>query len=184
MDTYAVVPTCGRAELYACLDSLASQVTSTVVVTNGSYGGEDLAERPVHVIHDDAEGRNISRWWNLGLDQVERLYSHQGPYNVLIVNDDCTAGPESVSTLADEMRKHGVSLAFPGPISKRLTSIHEPERIAGWFFMLPGEQGLHADERYVWWAGDNDLDYRARALSGSLVVPGIDVQHSAPNGYT
>lgn len=178
--TYAIVPSCGRTELGRCLDSLGGQIDGIVVVTNGPYLGADLVS--VDLVHDQGPDRNISRWWNLGLEAVARLAD--GPqWNALVVNDDVIMGPGSVATLTSQMRAHGASLAFPGHTERLLREPFE-DRLTGWCFTLPGEQGLRADESYVWWCGDNDLDLRARSAHGSLRVSGVDVQHTAPNAYT
>lgn len=180
--TYAVIPTCGRPELAKCLDSLSGQVNGVLAITNGEYLGDELTG--VHTVHDPGPDRNISRWWNLGLRHAARLAD--GPaWNTLILNDDATIGTGSVALLTERMRVRNVSLAFPGPGPEQLLTGPDGPRITGWCFVVPGEDRMAVDETFAWWCGDNDLDHWARTYGrGSLCVPGIEVQHTAPNVYT
>ena len=54
--------------------------------------------------------------------------------------------------------------------------------MTGWAFMLAGEKGITADERLVWWFGDDDLDWKSRQAGGTLRIPGYPVQNRFPNG--
>lgn len=177
--TWAVVPTEGRDCLHDCLASIRDQVDGVVVVANQGYPADDLTG--VIVVRDDAGDRNISRWWNLGLDRLVHLGLMQ--WNALVLNDDTRLGPGAAWRLADTMRAHAAAIAYPGT-SERLLTAPSLDRITGWCFMLRGEGGLRADEQLAWWYGDNDLDWKARLRGGAVTVPGVDVHHSDPNGYT
>lgn len=177
--TWAVVPSAGRDYLHGCLASIRGQVDGIVVVANSGYRAEDLTG--AIVVHDTAADRNISRWWNLGLDRLVTLGLMQ--WNALVLNDDVTLEPGAVYRMASTLRAHHAALAYPGPRERVLT---EPggERITGWCFMLRGENGLRADESMAWWYSDNSLDWTARKSGGAVTVPGVGVHHHDPNGYT
>lgn len=183
LPTWAVVPSEGRDLLYDCLASLYGQVDGIVIVANNGFTADDVTD--VTIVHDTAPDRNISRWWNLGLDAVQQLATARAAdrWNTLVVNDDLALEQGSVARLAAALRGRTSTLAFPGPASRVLT---EPggERITGYCFMLRGENALRADERYAWWYGDNNLDWTARAAGGTVTVPGIGMVHADPNGYT
>lgn len=182
--TYAVIPTEGRPCLHDCLAAVRDQVDGIVAVVNNGYDGTDLREAAV--MRDTGPDRNISRWWNIGLDAVTRRMVDRGVahWNVVVLNDDTAMAPGSVRVLADGLRRHkGAQLAFCGE-TERLLTAPGPDRITGWCFALRGEGGLRADESLKWWAGDNDLDWRARAEGGSVIVPGVKHDHRYPNGYT
>jgi hypothetical protein len=185
--TYAVIPTEGRPCLHDCVAALADQVDLTVLVCTNGYDGLNTAT-PVAQVHDTDLVPNISRWWNIGLESVALLAQNKwlDRWNVLVVNDDTVMAPGSVATLTAGLRKYdGAQLAFPGLRSAEGLMRHpNPIRITGWCFALRGEAGLRADEELAWWAGDNDLDWRARQSGGTVVVPGVDHQHLHPNGYT
>lgn len=177
--TWAVIPSAGRPLLHDCIDSVRDQVDGIVIVANNEYTGTGL--RHVIVVHDTSPDRNISRWWNLGINRVAALGEMR--WNTLILNDDVTLQPDTVRLMAESMRAYHAALAFPGNPQKFLTT-PGGERITGYCFMLCGENGIRADETMAWWYGDNDLDWRARCSGGSVTVPGIALHHADPNGYT
>lgn len=183
--TWAVIPSEGRPCLHDALAAVRHQVDEIVLVANNGYTGMDCGDR-VNIMRDRNADRNISRWWNVGLDAVAWQMEDQGieQWNVVVLNDDTIMAPGSVDALVSGMRRQeGAQLAFCGQEGRILTS-PSPDRITGWCFALRGEGGLRADERMAWWYGDNDLDYRARELGGSVVVPGVEHTHLYPNGYT
>jgi hypothetical protein len=171
---WAVVPTAGRPYLEGCLSSLDGQVDGIVLVANGGYIHPDTDDCVVVEHHGPV---NISRWWNRGIDECPP------GSDILILNDDTEMAPGSVAVLSDGLRSSGRTLAFPGPHLRRLKP-DSPERITGWCFMLRGEDGMRADESFVWWYGDNDLDWRCRSARGSVMIPGVGHVHHDPNGYT
>lgn len=182
--TYAVIPSEGRPCLHDCLAAVRGQVDGIVLVVNGGYTGLDADS--VAVVRDAGADRNISRWWNTGLDAVASLAGSSGApgWNTLILNDDTVMHPGSVKVLTDGLRRYdGAQLAFCGRAMRLLTE-PGPDRITGWCFALRGEGGLRADEELVWWCGDNAIDYTARASGGSVIVPGVEHTHLYPNGYT
>lgn len=189
-ETWAVVPSDGRDYLTACLASLRAQVDGIVVVANGALRGGMVTG--AYVVDDTGTDRNISRWWNIGIDTVARSMPAQGveEWNVLVVNDDVVAPAGLVARLGEALRSGPAVLAYPNQHDKT-AALHvraEPvslfHRITGYTFMLRGESGLRADEDLVWWYGDDDLDWRARQAGGAVLVPGCPVLHLAPNGYT
>jgi GT2 family glycosyltransferase len=201
---YAVVPTRDRLDLLAsCVDSLlaTSQVCRVVIVDNGSAEPVDAARwdgRAV-VITWPQEPPNISRLWNAGLDWVAADVRHMQQrgglgweeWDVLVVNDDVVCPPELVETLSRAMRSTSAVLAFPDQCGGQQQILHAQaapvdltQRITGYAYMLRGETGLRLDEDMAWWYSDDDLDWRARLAGGSLLVPGIPVEHRAPNEQT
>lgn len=178
--TWAVVPSVGRACLHDCLASIRDQVDGVVLVANGGYAADDVPG--VIVVEDPAPDRNISRWWNLGLDRLVQLGLME--WNALVLNDDTVLEPGAVRRLAEALRRHKAALAYPGLTEHLLTEPGPEQRITGWCFMLRGEGGLRADESMAWWYSDNSLDWEARQRGGTLTVPHVGVFHTDPNGYT
>lgn len=182
--TWAVIPSEGRPCLHDCLAAVRDQVDGIVLVANSGYSGTDAGK--VSIRHDRNPERNISRWWNSGLDAVAWTMADRGVsrWNVIVLNDDTVMYPGSVGVLTAGLRRHrGAQLAFCGQ-EERLLTAPGPDRITGWCFALRGEGGLRADESLKWWAGDNSLDWAARADGGSVIVPGVEHTHLYPNGYT
>ena len=187
--TWAVVPSNGRSYLDGCLRSLRDQVDGIVVVANDDFDPGDLGPDVV-VVKDAGVDRNISRWWNLGLEAAEGLARARGrdPWNALVVNDDVVCPPHLVRTLADKLREYRAAIAYPNQrddveaVWTRAEPVNLFHRITGYCFMLAGESGLRLDEQFVWWAGDDDLFWRGNQAGGSVLVPGCRVEHLSPNG--
>lgn len=190
--TWAVIPTNGRPFVHDAIDSLIDQVDGIVLVLNGGTNSVISDHPKIRAVKDDYEDLNISRWWNIGIDHVASLMRYQGTpevaWNVLVVNDDVIAPVGLVELLSARMRACTAVLAYPNQHDIHHAFHRSPEpvnlfhRITGYCFMLRGESGLRLDESFVWWYGDDDLDWRARTCGGSLLVPRSPVQHRAPNG--
>ncbi|WP_020135031.1 glycosyltransferase family 2 protein [Streptomyces sp. 351MFTsu5.1] len=195
--TWAVTPSNGRPMLDDLIDSLKEQVYDVIVVAN-NWQRPDPADwlessgLPV-VVADGGADRNISRWWNIGFDLAAQHAGWLGDseWDVLVVNDDVVCPPGLVETLGARMRERGAAMAYPDQAGGQQEILHTgaapvplSQRITGYAFMLRGESGLRADEDFMWWAGDDDLGLRAQAAGGALLVPGIPVEHRAPDVQT
>lgn len=190
--TFAVIPSNGRPVLDDCLAAIGKQVDATLLIANDwqRLPGVDAPNTYVTVYYGDP---NISRWWNHGLNKaaaLARSRSHD-EWNVAIINDDAIVAPGWVETLSTAMRSTTAVLAYPDQCGGQQHILHTVagpvdlrQRITGFVFMLRGEAGLELDESMVWWYGDDDLDWTARGKGGSLLVPGIPVQHLHPNEST
>ena len=189
---FAVVPTNGRECLGPCLQALRDQVDVAVLVWTSATAPEDsgVALDPswVHVIFDLEQPKNISRWWNLGMDYVDKLVASVTPtWDVSVVNDDVIVPPGWFGSVSATMRQMQIAAACSGGREAQVRLHTKPggslfDRMQGFAFMLAGEKHLRADEELVWWCGDNDLDQKARAAGGMAMIPGMHVQHLYPNG--
>lgn len=91
--------------------------------------------------------------------------------------------------------------ALPIAVAEGLVVDHKPytpakpNRLTGWCFLVrgdrpsmgprhPAQRGLRADEGFVWWYGDNDLEWRAQLCGGTVEVAGVDVLHLHPGEQT
>jgi glycosyltransferase involved in cell wall biosynthesis len=192
--TFVVVPTKDRpGYLNDCVTSLTGQAELIIVVDNGSTPPV-RADRPSTLLIRHVEyPPNISRLWNLGIDEAAQIAAENGltAWNVLVVNDDVIAPPNLVEVLSAAMRAEAAACAYPDQfevgrrvLHTRAVPVLTVERICGYAFMLRGEAGMRADEGFVWWFGDDDIDWRARQAGGSLLVPGVRVEHRAPDVQT
>jgi hypothetical protein len=187
--TWAVIPSAGRDLLQDCIASLVGQVDGIVIVANGELRGRRTAGTVT--VDDTGTGRNISRWWNLGIDHVERrmILDGVGRWNTLVVNDDVVAPPNLAGALAHTMRNTTAVLAYPnqhdgfGTVWTRAEPVNLFHRITGYAYMLRGEIRLRLDESMAWWYSDDSLDWEAREAGGAALVPGCAVEHRRPNGY-
>lgn len=149
----------------------------------------------VDIIRDDAQPRNISRWWNRGLDAAHAVQSFiDEEYVVAILNDDLVLPPEFVTTLAQAITDTGAAAAYPDQHGLRqrgqyilhdvVVPISLYRRMTGYAFALRGSAAIRADETLQWWYGDDDIDWTARARGGSVLVGGLTAQHLMPNSTT
>jgi hypothetical protein len=185
---WAVIPAHRPAlpHLRELLDLLGDLADRTVVVTNGGLGTEPIRwdELDAHLITDHNPEVNISRWWNMGLDWIADATS--GDHHALVLNADARIGVEGIAKLSTVLDKTRSVMAGPDPHLQGSNRIHhETEygprglrwRIPGYCFMLDSSAGLRADEQFRWWAGDDDLEWRARSAGGTALVGGIEVLH-------
>jgi hypothetical protein len=196
--TFAVCPSMGRDCLTGMLESLINQVDRFFLVRTEKYVNPIDHPRLVsiesvgHLVDPVAEPKNIQHWWNLGIIAAEAQAQMLGleEWNVLVVNDDIVAPPHLVRTLGRAMRETTAVLAYPNAFDDRCVMNTEPgpvdlrTRITGWCWMIRGESGITADERFQWWYGDDDLDWTARTMGGALCVPGCAVEHLYPGQTT
>lgn len=183
----AVIPTNNRECLARAQDAILPQVDHLVIVQNA---GERIVapSTKVSVIEDLSGIKNISRWWNRGLDQAQRYAERLGAktWDVAVLNDDVIVPPGWFDKLSETLRRANVAVTSfgevympvlhtrPGPINLA----HRPQ---GFAWMTAGEKGIRADENLVWWAGDDDIWVQAMKLGGAMVVPG-KLTHLYPNG--
>lgn len=196
----AVIPSHNRPdELNRLLAALRDQCDIAIVIDNAST--PPLKPKApgsiVHLMYDDEQPPNLSRLWNVGLDEARRmveawdLLDADGAYDVAVFNDDAVPPPGWWDAVSGAMRRYGAAAGCSDPHgldwADRVKVDADPDimtRMTGWAFMLRGELGLRADERYRWWWGDTDLDWRARRAGGMVVVPGFPVGNTLANSTT
>jgi hypothetical protein len=208
----AVVPTHNRPrELARLLDALAPQCHVVVVIDNastppvnlsrwhwtGDPDGPDLRGMVQHLIRDEEQPPNLSRLWNVGLNFAQWWAwadVEPEPFDVAVLNDDAVPPPGWWDAVSGAMREHRASAASADPFDQMMAGelrvwfadapMSVGTRLAGWAFMLPGEDGMRADERFRWLAGDDDLSYRARLARGLVHVGGVPVLNTGENTST
>jgi hypothetical protein len=185
---WAVIPSIDRhQELQQLIKTLVSSDVNVVVIDTGYKTPLEL--EGVDVIRDIDPVRNISRWWNIGLDHVA---NHVGlaEYTVAVLNDDVVLPAGSVQRLAKEITDTESAGACPLPGLRapyiKVTGLDTHYRMTGFAFALRGSLNLRADESLQWWYGDNDLDWHARQIGGMTFVGGAweGFDHLYPNSTT
>lgn len=193
----AVIPARDRHDLLAdCITSVVDQVDRVIVIDNLSR--PPIEPEPWHgkvgVVTAPIDPPNISTLWNIGLqlaaNAAQAASDGQGfvEWDVAVLNSDVVVPPGWMEALSTAMRSTEAVLVYPDQHGGRQQILHtkpEPidlrQRITGYAYMLRGEIGLRLDESMAWWYSDDDLDWRARATGGALLVPGWPVEHRAPN---
>jgi GT2 family glycosyltransferase len=191
-----LIPTIGRPQLRACLESLAACDTHPAEVLVVDQSGEDkvaqlAAEfRRLGVRAIPCDGRGISLAMNLGLREAQHDI-------VLVTHDDCTVPPEWIATGWRLMASDPAKL-----VSGRVLPVGDPRAVpstrddpvprdftgeAECYLLFPNNMVVNRsmvlalggfDERFVMAAEDNDLCYRwLRASHRLLYEPQLVVYH-------
>lgn len=201
-NVYAVIPSRNRpkmlTDLLLDLNENGLPPDRCIVVDNGDTYQEQI-DLPLANFQRWYEPRNISAMWNYGITEARRLTwrrTDQGEHFTLVLNDDVRLPPGSIWRLLECLEDTRADIAHPD-LSEQLrageytlsTGIPEPKRnlyyrMTGWCFMMRGAAGFHADERFVWWCGDDDLEWRVRINGGGVArVGGTGAQHLDPDGW-
>lgn len=189
----AVIPARDRHDLLDdCLRSVVDQVDRVIVIDNLS--DPPIDPEPWHgkvaVVSLPIDPPNISTLWNVGiaLSDASAYRAGAGKWDIAVLNSDVVVPPGWIDGLSTAMRSTTAVLAYPdqhGGTRQILHTKAEPidlrQRITGYAYMLRGEAGLRLDESMAWWFSDDSLDWEAREQGGALLVPGIPVEHRAPN---
>jgi hypothetical protein len=145
------------------------------------------------------EQRNISRWWNIGIDAAKKAALQLGitscghiyvdRWDVAILNDDAIVPDDWFDRVSTQMRNMKVAAGSMGTVPMPVLHTRPgvtrlDQRMSGFAFMLAGELGVRADETMQWWCGDNDIDMQSRLKGGTVVIPDTGVKHLFPNGTT
>lgn len=188
---FAVIPTHNKPrDLQACYRSLDGQVDHVIVIDNASDPRVEIinfadqtghAGPTVTLIRDPEQPPNLSKLWNTGIKIAGMLQGWDGEekddsFFVAILNDDCVVPEGWMNFVVQEMLDHGATAGCTTQWVTRPTLKDQPpvsafDRLTGWAFVLRADEGLLANEDLRWWYGDNDLDNRARALGGTLLLP-------------
>jgi hypothetical protein len=204
MKYFAVIPTVGERNdlLFPMCRQLEDDGVTTLVVYNRRDPGPDIDLQfpsipyadPNHAPYvstrywREGEPVNLSEVWNIGLNWAEKL-SYGEEYVVAVFNDDLTLPPGLVQAFAQRLHQEGSSVVFAHsytdlPNMTAADPWHLGNRMVGFAFALRGTDGLRADEDFLWWWGDSDLDWRARKMRGVSALGVPTLQHHDPNGYT
>lgn len=199
----AVVPTHDRPEeLARAIAALAPQCHLIIVIDNASTPPANplVPGSILHFVRDPEQPPNLSRLWNVGLDEAARLavawdlLDGSGTYDVAIVNDDAIPPPGWFDAVSTAMRERGAAAGSSAPFddgTRRDAVLHVDDqppgvhnRLTGWAFVLRGEHGARFDERLRWWAQDDLMSLHARQSGGLVHVCGVPVVNTKANTST
>jgi glycosyltransferase involved in cell wall biosynthesis len=189
VNLWAVIPSKSRpGELTALVEQLLDDNVKVVVIDNGVRFSYD--DSRVHIIRDFEDPPNLSRLWNVGLKYVADINTDD-QYYVAVLNDDLILPERFVEKCALKIYDTGAAVAYPDQHA-RGTDLFLKDvrpyplvyRMTGYAFVLRGSAGIFADETIKWWYGDNDIEWQARTLGGTLMVGGLKVQHLFPDHTT
>lgn len=189
---FGVIPTNGRECVERSVAALLPQVDHLVVVEAGPERTERSYPAEVNVLSFPGPECNISRWWNMGLDLCAKLATEAGAktWNTAVINDDVIVPHGWMDAVVTRMR--GLQCAAgcsggrgPVPVVHHHAGpVDLYTRLQGFAFVLAGEKGIRADEELVWWGSDDQIDWESRLAGGTVMVPGLHVEHLYPNAQT
>lgn len=186
-----VIPTNGRDCVVHAINALLPQVDYLAVVEAGNEITRRSYPENVTILSDQDKSRiNISRWWNIGLDWSQAVATALGEetWDVAIINDDVEVPPLWLCYIADDMRILNCVAACSGgtsstPVIHRAAApvMNLYQRLQGFAFVVAGESGIRADERFRWYFSDDAIGAIAAGMGGVVMFPACHVTHRHPN---
>lgn len=153
-DLWVVIPTATRRQYIPGIIEKAGISKEKIVIVH------TIPDNP---FYDDvtniicADGLNIHRWWNRGLDYV----TSKGGRYVAVLNDDVLLEDDPLNKIASTMKATGAILGYPYPFQGW---------VCGYCWIIDLASDIRPDENYKWWYGDRDLDLQAHKLGPNMVV--------------
>lgn len=196
--TFAAIPTHNR---HVLLTELVRQLSGTVdyliIVDNASdppIRADEMKSASgieTFVLHTPIQPPRLYLFWNMAFTTAQRVAEDQGQaeWNVAVLNDDTALPPSWATVIGTELRRSPAAIACGSEDRSRKTSTLKTQparfpRMTPHAFIMKGEIGLRADERFSWWWGDTDLDAQAAMSGGVLIVPGNVATNRCANSTT
>lgn len=150
------------------------------------------------LLFDDTE-INISKWWTLGLDYIDRMNEgNPDPYDILVIESDGRMSFEDVDFTRKVMREENCVMAgadwhhiLPEGQHKvrrdnsrwiGSTGRADQSRLPGMALVVAGEAHLRHDPEFRWWLADDDFEWTARVNGGTVLVSGPNFYHEGTQG--
>lgn len=199
VNRFAVILTHNRPDMLRdCIFSIWPQVDVLIIVDNASDPPVDKEALPfaddlLVVLRVEEQPPNLSRLWNMGIYEATMMSLEDCPEFYIAMLCDDTIVPEGwFDVVTTAMAEFGAAAGCSHPgdttpgyrLLKTLPDGDLANRMPGWAFILDGNKELRADERLHWWWCDTDLDWRARAAGGMVMVSGYPVPNRLPNDFT
>lgn len=196
---FAVILTHDRPDLLQnCVSSIGPQVDRVIVIDNASepqvqltdFSSDHSRDFVITLMRVEDQPPNLSMLWNRGIDWIMSTHP-EPPVLIAFLCDDTAIPPEWFQAVSGAMALTGAAAGCSnpwgghgGPILKTSPDSDIMGRMPGWAFILDGSKGLRADERLHWWWTDTDMDWKARAAGGMVMISGFPVHNIHPNQYT
>lgn len=135
-----------------------------------------------------SEEINLSKWWNYGHRWAKNISAD----SMLVTESDCRLSPYSIFALEEAMWKHDLSLAGPnlyGLMPKAEVHITNDQHSWGGrsvfqricqTWIKPVDVDVEADERFVWWYADEQMDMLHRGHRNGTGVIGSVTYEEPP----
>lgn len=180
-----------HALLRQCIEAIQPQVDEILVIDNAS-NPEVHVPNEIWLRYVPDQPPNLARFWNLGFEFFDKLYlDHKPGYDLAVLCDDAIVPEGWYSAVATGLRDTNAAIGCSNPwgvehppMVKTSPDRDITGRMIGWAFVIDATRGLRADESMQFWYFDTDLDFRARAAGGFVMVGGFPVPNVEPGHYT
>ena len=176
-------------DLLSFLALAAAPEFTFIIITNepDPINPDDIPFPGIHVLNTGSEEINLSAWWNLGHRYAKLLKLD----DFMVTETDCRITPDNIFTLQDAMHKHDLSLVGPNIYgAMEDDEVHITNSVTSWggrsvykricqTWMTRTDTLIRADERFVWWYADEQLDMLHRAERNGTGVIGAS-RYAAP----
>ena len=180
--------------------SLSGTVDYLIIVDNASdppilaHEMKGASGIETFVLHTPIQPPQLYLFWNMAFDVARKVATENhgvSEWNVAVLNDDTQLPASWATAIGAELRQSPAVISC-GSMNhgnkqhslKTGSDVSLGSRMTPHAFIMKGESGLRADERYQWWWGDTDLDLQARNAGGVLVVPGYVAVNRCANSTT
>jgi len=173
-------------------DHLTGSVDMIIAVDNAPIPAVTL--RPDrHVVHYPETPINLSRAWNIGFTESDKLATRAGhsEWDIIVLNDDVVLPTDWVQAVCTALRTYDVTAACSDPYGTLREPLvkREPDntlttRMCPWAFVLRGERHMRANEDLRWWWGDTDLEWQICHAGGLVMLPGYRTENLLANTTT
>ena len=163
---YAVIPTGSRPDEYKSVYDWCINKGVVPITIATSMQAIGYAKRVALA----GEGLNISRWWNVG---IKYAYAQGDAEIILVLNDDITLPEGWLESIVEAIRA-----GYTGASTDRAPGRNT---IAGYAFGLDAKAKVLADEKLVWWFGDDDIQRQCEALGGFGIIQADGVTNAYAN---
>jgi len=190
----AIVPSIGRSKYFLNLLTTIYLETTEIIVcdnseealTGRSVVSEIITRSGLDVTYIANHPETIYAGWNRGIRRSTEL-----GVPVAVLNDDIILPKGSLTAAARALKGNygliGLNYFDPeGPVNRlgEVREVHGTYRTGGFggfaFILPPGSPEV--DDRYRWWAGDDDLGERVKAQGKKLgLTLGAPVSHPEPS---
>lgn len=187
---YVIIPCLNRHNLLSdLLNSIDVDPDYVVIIDTGSKPTLDsFFSGYATVISETLDSeRNIQKWWNMGLSYVREIAKVRGQnnYHIAILNSDLSITKHDLTILQEALEASGCSISHPdhsrelvsGELVIKTDQVAVPfqYKMTGYCFVLDSSLKQDFDEDLKWWYGEDDFEWRARAVNGVARVGGTFV---------
>jgi len=187
---FVVIPSLDRHKMLdRVINNLGLPQSQVIVIDTGSNPPLDrhLKNRAIVLSRPRDSERNIQKWWNAGLDYIKSSaeFKKIDKYHVAILNSDLLIERSDLDLLQDALTVSGTVISHQDhsnelhvgetDIKYKIGDTPWRYKITGYCFVIDGDLDLRFDERFSWWYGEDDFEWRARQSGGVVRVGGVNV---------